>query len=176
MGSLAVRVGLDANVLIAGIRLPRWPHEVLRAALTWHSGTAFGLVLPEQVITEARRHLPHPAQQRALDYFLKEASAEVAPFPAADMVFRNLDLVRSRKDVPIATVLLMNGVDIFVTSDRDFTEDGATSERLRGRVRIMLPAVFLRDALGWESSQLEAIRSRTWQDVEATRWRPDVAP
>jgi predicted nucleic acid-binding protein len=58
-----LRVALDANVLIAGVLLPRWPYGVMRAALRG----LFDVVLPEQVVTEARRHLPHPAQQAALD-------------------------------------------------------------------------------------------------------------
>jgi len=155
------RVGLDANVLIAGIRLPRWPHEVMRAALAGH----FSLVLPAQVVAEARRHLDHPAQQAALQFFLVGASYEELPMPSRELVRRNLDLVRSETDVPIALALLGGDVAIFVTSDRDFTDSGATADRFRERVRVLLPAVFLRDVLGWSSESLEAIRNRTWDEL-----------
>jgi predicted nucleic acid-binding protein len=157
----SLRVGLDANVLIAGVRLPRWPHEVMRAAVRG----AFGLALPEQVITEARRHLGHPAQLAALEAFLSGSGYEELAMPSAEAVRQNRNLVRSEKDVPIALALLDGGVDIFVTNDRDFTDPDATAERFQKRVRVMLPAVFLRDVLGWSSEALEAIRNRTWEDL-----------
>ena len=156
-----LRVALDANVLIAGIRLPRWPHEVMRAGLRGH----FDLALPAQVVAEARRHLPHPAQVAALQFFLDGAAYDELPMPSPDLVSQHRGLVRSDKDVPIALALLAGEVEIFVTSDRDFTDPGATGERFRDRVRVMLPAVFLRDVLGWSSEALEAIRNRTWEDL-----------
>ena len=161
MAQRRLRVALDANVLIAGIRLPRWPHEVMRAALS----DFFDLVLPVQVILEAERHLTHDAQTAALRFFLEGAHHEEPAMPPANEVLKNLDLVRSEKDVPIALALLKTEVDIFVTSDRDLTEPAATAERFREQVRVMLPAVFLRDVVGWSSEALEAIRNRTWEDV-----------
>ena len=156
-----LRVALDANVLIAGVRLPRWPHEVMRACLRGY----FDLALPEQVVAEARRHLDHPAQATALQFFLDEAAYQELPMPPSDVVSQHRDLVRSEKDVPIALALLAGDVAIFVTSDRDFTDPGATAERFRERVRVTLPAVFLRDILGWSSEALEAIRKRMWEDL-----------
>jgi len=38
------------------------------------------------------------------------------------------------------------------------------AEPFSREVKIMLPAVFLRDVLGWSSEALEVIRSRTWHD------------
>ncbi len=161
MAQRRLRVALDANVLIAGVRMPRWPHEVMRAAL----GGYFDLVLPEQVIAEARRHLEAPARAEALDFFLASSRYEELPMPPVYLVREQSDLVRSDKDVPIALALLMGDVDIFVTNDRDFTEPDATAQRFRDRVRVMLPAVFLREVLGWRPEDLEAIRNRTWQDI-----------
>ncbi len=159
----SLRVGLDANILIAGTRLPRWPYEVIRAALRG----AFALALPEQVVTEARRHLGHPAQLAALEAFLTGSAYEELAMPPAELVRQNLDLVRSEKDVPIALALLNGGVEVFVSNDRDFTDPDATAERFGKRVRVMLPAVFLRDVLGWSSEALEAIRDRTWEEMAA---------
>jgi predicted nucleic acid-binding protein len=161
MARRRLRVALDANVLIAGIRLPRWPHEVMRAALAGY----FVLLLPEQIVAEARRHLEHPAQAEVLDVFLAGSGYEELPMPPADLVRRHSDLVRSEKDVPIALALLAGDVDIFVTNDRDFTDPDATAQRFRNRVRVMLPAVFLREVLGWRAEDLEAIRNRTWEDI-----------
>lgn len=156
-----LRVGLDANVLIAGIWLPRWPYEVMRAAVKGY----FDLVLPEQVIVEARHHLTHPAQIAALESFLAGSSYEELPMPRPETVRQHQDLVRSEKDVPVALALLAGEVGIFVTNDRDFTDPGATAERFRQRVRVMLPGSFLRDMLGWSSEALETIRDRRWGDL-----------
>ena len=154
------RVGLDANVLIAGIRFPRWPYEVLRAA----ERRLFVLALPRQVVDEAHRHL-NREQRQTLERFLVTASCEELPMPDPQTVAQNLDLVRSDKDVPIALSLLVGKVDVFVTNDRDFTDPGAVADRFRERVRVMLPAVFLRDVLGWRPDELEAIRPRRWEDL-----------
>ncbi|MPZ15392.1 MAG: hypothetical protein GEU73_13370 [Chloroflexi bacterium] len=154
---------MDANVLIAGTRLPRWPHEVMRAAL----GDFVDLALPGQAIVEAGRHLTTPAQIEALRFFLDRSHYQELPMPSPSDVRDNLDLIRSEKDVPIAVALLAGEVDIFVSSDRDFTDPSATAERFRARVRVMLPAVFLRDVLGWSSEALEAIRIRTWAERTA---------
>jgi predicted nucleic acid-binding protein len=161
MAQRRLRVALDANVLIAGVRLPRWPHEVMRAAL----GNFFDVALPSQVIEETRRHLAEPAQLSAFHLFLDASRHEELTMPTLSEVRQNLDLVRSEKDVPIALALLAGDVDVFVSSDRDFTEPAATADRFRDRVRVMLPAVFLRDVVGWSPEALETIRNRTWEDV-----------
>lgn len=155
------QVALDANVLIAGIRLPRWSHEIMRAC----RGDYFDLALPVQVIAETRRHLSTPVQTDALRFFLDGVAYQELPMPARAAVLRNLDLVRSEKDVPIAMALLDGEVDIFISSDRDFTDPTATAERFRTQVRVMLPAGFLRDVLGWSPEALEAIRTRRWADL-----------
>lgn len=155
-------VALDANVLIAGTRLPRWPYEVMQAALQGQ----FTLVLPDQVVVEARRHMDTAAQRTRLDRFLGECAHERLPLPSRERVLSNLDLVRSKRDVPIALALLDAQADIFVSNDRDFTEEGATAERFSQQVLVMLPAVFLREVLDWSSDALEAIRHRTWRDID----------
>ena len=162
MANRRLRVGLDANVLIAGVRLPRWPYEIMRAAIKG----PFDLVLPEQVIIEARRHLRHPARIAALEAFLAGSGYEELPMPSAKLVRRNHDLVRSKKDIPIALSLLEGGADVFVSNDRDFTDTGATADHFQQQVRVMLAAVFLKNVLGWSSEALEAIRDRTWEDIE----------
>jgi predicted nucleic acid-binding protein len=157
-----LRVGLDANVLIAGARVPRWPYEVMRAALGGH----FTTVLPVQVVEEARRHLQGKAQTAFLQFFLSGSEAELVAMPAPAVVAAGADLIRSAIDMPIALSLLEAEVDIFVTNDRDFTDPGATASRFSERVKVMLPAVFLRDVLGWRPEALESIRNRSWRDME----------
>jgi len=104
-----------------------------------------------------------PFQLDVLDHFLELSRYEELAMPPADLVREHLELVRSEKDVPIAVALLSGDVDIFVTNDRDFTDPGATAPGFSERVRAMLPAVFLRDVLGWRPESLEVIRNRTWQ-------------
>jgi hypothetical protein len=133
----------------------------MRSAL----GGFFDLVIPIQVVVESERHLNRPAQMAALQFFLEASRYEELPMPPASEVRRNLDLVRSEKDVPIALALLEGDVDILVTSDRDFTDPTATAERFRTRVRVMLPALFLREVAGWSSEALESIRNRTWAEM-----------
>jgi len=48
-----------------------------------------------------------------------------------------------------------------VSHDKDLTE----SEALQQQVPVLLPAVFLRDLMGWTSEELEVIRSRIWQEL-----------
>lgn len=156
-----LRVGLDANVLIAGVRLPP-------LAVRGHARRNTRSIPPrpaEQVISEARRHFNHPDQLAAFESFLSGSAYEALAMPPRGQVEQNLDLVRSAKDVPIALALLEGGADIFVTNDRDFTDPEATAERFRRQVRVMLTAVFLRDVLGWSPQALKAIRNRTWEDI-----------
>jgi hypothetical protein len=96
MAIARLRVGLDANILIAGVRLPRWPYEVMRAAM----GGLFDLVLPEQVVIEARRHLNHPAQLAALEAFLSGAAYEQLAMPPRERVWANRDLCAARRMFP----------------------------------------------------------------------------
>ena len=100
-----------------------------------------------------------------IEFFLASSGYEELPMPPTDLVGQQSDLVRSEKDVPIGLTLLAGDVHIFVTNDRDFTDPDATAQRFRDRVRVMLPAVFLGEVLGWRAEDLEAIRNRTWQDL-----------
>lgn len=164
---MTLRVAVDANVLIAGFGWPRWPYEVLRHA----ERGDFTLVLSPLVIDEARRrlekHLPTAVDDFAL--FLASVAYVEAPVATQAEVDANADLVRQKKDVPIALSVQAAHVDYFVTYDRDFTDPGATTWKVRKAIPgIMLPPVFLRDVMGWTSEELEAIRNREWSDLEGS--------
>jgi hypothetical protein len=107
----------------------------------------FEVVLPTQVIDEARRHAGSADQRALLDDFLDACDFVAVPMPSEERARQSLDLVRDPDDVPIAIALLDARVKIFITNDRDFTDPGATSPRLSRQVRVMLPAVFLRQAI-----------------------------
>ena len=136
----------------------------------------FDVLLPVQVISEARRHVYTPSQRATLNDFLSDCAYEELPMPSAERVAQNADLVRGASDVPIALALLDAGADILVTSDRDFTDAGATASRFSEQIQVMLPAVFLRQVLGWSSDELEAIRRREWKDFPERGAADELAP
>ena len=69
--------------------------------------------------------------------------------------------MRDLNDIPVAAAAITAQVDCLISSDKDLTE----SEELKQHVPVLLPAVFLREHIGWTSEELEAIRHRTWQDM-----------
>lgn len=130
---MALRVAIDANVLIAGIAWPRWPYEVLRHA---EQGD-FTLVLSPLVMAEARNRIekdfPHLLERFVL--FLELLDYEAAPVPTPEEVAVNTGLVRQAKDIPIALSIQSAQVDYFVTYDRDFTDQDETTEKVRQAIR-----------------------------------------
>lgn len=150
---------VDANVLVAGMGWPRWPYAVLQHAVVGD----FQLVLSPYVIEEARRHLQRIAPA-ALPHFqdiLELSEYEAIADPTPEMVVAHHQLVRDAKDIPVALAAINAAVDCLVTGDKDLTE----SELLKERLTVLIPAVFLREYMGWTSTELEAIRRRTWRDL-----------
>lgn len=159
------RVAVDANVLIAGLGWPRWPHEVLRHAVRGD----FTLVLSPIVIEEARNRIQKsfPDLQEDFETLLEIIQYESAPIPTKEELAANQDLVRQEKDIPVALSIAAAGVDYFVTYDRDFTNVDETTEKVHQAIPgIILPPVFLRDVLGWTSEELESIGDRDWDDFD----------
>ena len=153
------RVLVDANVLIAGMAWPRWPYALLQHAVAGD----FQLVLSPFVIEEAQRHLARlaPAALPHLEEFLHQTEYEAIPDPTPEMVAAHYDLVRDPKDVPVALAAIHAAVDYLISHDKDLTDN----EALQRQVTVLLPAVFLRDQMGWTSEELEAIRRRKWSDL-----------
>jgi len=155
---------VDANVLVAGSGWPRFSYEVLRHAA---SGD-FTLVLSRHIIEEARVHILRLIPE-ALDQFevvLRESGYEETATLMPEEIAAHADLVRDPKDIPVALAAISARVDCLVTQDKDFTDRGADTEELHRRLNILLPGTFLREHMGWSSEALEAIRYRTWQDLE----------
>ena len=162
---MALRVAIDTNVLITGIVWPRWQYEILRHALRGD----FVLVLSPVVIAEARRRFERsfPEFLEDFDSFLEEANYELAPIPTRQEVKASQGLVRQREDIPVALSIIAAKVDYFVTYDRDFTDEGGTTAKVREAITgIILPPVFLREVMGWASEELEGIRGRDWGDLK----------
>jgi predicted nucleic acid-binding protein len=154
-----LRVLVDANILVAGLGWPRWAYALLQHAVAGD----FQLVLCPYVIEEARRHLARLVPDALPDFetFLRLSDYEAAPDPTPAEVAAHAKLVRDPKDVPVALAALQAQVDVLVSNDKDLTE----SEALQAQVPVLLPAVFLRDLMGWTSEELEAIRHRTWHEL-----------
>jgi predicted nucleic acid-binding protein len=156
-----LRVMVDANVLVAGVGWPRFPHEVLQHAI---SGD-YQLVLSPFVIAEARKHILRLFPQ-VMDYFdaiLVATNYEEVPTPSKADLTAQTGLVRDQNDVPVALAAINAGVDYLVSSDKDLTDPG---ESIHEHVNVLLPGAFLRQHMGWTSDQLEAIRQRNWDDLE----------
>lgn len=162
---MSLRVAVDANVLIAGNTWPRWPYEVLLHALQ----DDYALILSPLVIAEARHqiHRNFPQSIERFEHFLQVVEYELAPAPSQEDIQAHPDLVRQIEDIPIALSIRDAKVDYFVTYDKDFTEDHESTAKVREAIPgIILPPLFLREAMGWSSEKLEVIRRRNWSDIQ----------
>jgi predicted nucleic acid-binding protein len=155
-----LRVMVDANVLIAGSAYPRWPHEVLRHALTGD----FQLVLCPLIIEQARSYLRRRsgAGIERLESFLVLSHYEAVPDATADQIRDNKDLVRDVTDVPIALSAIQSHVDCLVSEDKDLSARDETTARLREMLCVRISGTFLREMMGWTSEELELVRGRSW--------------
>ncbi len=155
---------LDANFLLAGIVFPRWPWEILRHALRGD----FRLVLSPYVIRQARRRIAQrfPEFLDGFDEFLLRCPYELVPDPTPEEVQAHIGLVRDETDVPVALAAIRAGVDYLVSEDKDLSANDETTAELRRRIRVLISGTFLREVMGWSPEELEAIRHRTWEEVE----------
>lgn len=156
---------VDTTVLIAGSGWPRWPHEVLLAGLR----KEFQLVLSPYVIRQAHRNLSKrfPKYTARFEEFLSQANFELVPDPTPEEVAQHKDLVRDESDIPIALAAIKAQVDYLISEDKDLTARDETTARLHEKLTVMLPGTFLRQVMGWTTEELEAIRNRTWSDLES---------
>jgi putative PIN family toxin of toxin-antitoxin system len=155
-----LRVLIDANVLFSGSAWPRWNYEVLRHAVAGD----FQLVLSPRIIEEAQKAIAEIAPKEASRFvaILEATQYEAVATPTDEQIEANSKLVRDPKDIHVALAAINAKVDYLVSLDKDLTEPG---EPIHQHVNVLLPAVFLRDYMGWTSEQLEAIRNRKWSDL-----------
>jgi predicted nucleic acid-binding protein len=155
---------LDTTVLFAGTVWPRWSYEMLRHALRGD----FQLVLSPLVIEQARQHLAaaFPRQLEAFETWLELTPFELADDPTPAQLLENESLMRDRKDVPIAISAIHAQVYCLVSEDKDFTAEDETTAKVRQRLKVMRPVIFLREVLGWSKADLEKVRVRNWSQEE----------
>jgi len=166
-----VRALADANVLFSGIVFPRWPREVLRHAVAGD----YHLVLCPLVIEQARRNLKKrfPEYLDRFDQFLELLDYELVSDPTEEDIQANRKLVRDLDDVAVALAAIVAKADYLVSEDKDLTVEDETTAELRKHVKVVVSGTFLREAMGWTSEQLEAIRHRKWSDVKESEERQE---
>jgi putative PIN family toxin of toxin-antitoxin system len=156
-----LRVMVDANVLVAGNAWARWAYEVLQHAVKGD----YQLVLSAEIVQEARASITKLGQQYAerLEDMLSTCDYEEAGAVTAEEIASNTMQVRDPKDIHVAVSAVAVKVTCLVTNDKDLTEN----DLLKQQVQVILPAVFLRTYMGWNSEELEAIRHRTWEELDS---------
>jgi predicted nucleic acid-binding protein len=167
-----LRVFLDANILIRGITLPRFPYEVLRHAAKGD----FIPVLSPIVLDSARLYVQElfPHYREAFEALLILLNYELVPDPPLEEVAAHAGLVRDVKDIPVALAAIQAGVDYLVSTDRDFTDVNETTTELRSRLTPIKVGSFLREVMEWSSEDLSAIERRRWLDLERPFWEGEV--
>ena len=130
----------------------------------------FQMILVPQVIAEARKNIGRkfPGFIEPFEQFLSDTRYELVNTPSSAEVAANIDLCRHETDVPIAVAAIKAKVQCLVTNDRDLTVQDATTLRFHRQMRVLLPAMFLRDWMGWTSEALERVRQRIWKDLESS--------
>lgn len=163
-----LRVFLDANILIRGITFPRFPYEVLRHA----ARKDFTPIFSPLVLDSARYYVRErfPRHQEALETFLELLDYELAPDPSPEQVTAHFDLMRDRKDVPVALAAIEAKVDFLVSTDRDFTDEDETTAELHRHLNCKKVGSFLREVMGWTSEDLSVIERRQWPDLRQPFW------
>jgi len=167
-----LRVFLDANVLIRGVTLPRFPYEVL-----WHAARRdFVPVFFPLVLASARLYVRElfPKHVEDLELLLASLPGEIVPNPAPEDVAAHSDLVRDAKDIPVALAAISANVDYLVTTDRDFTDLDETTAELRRYLKPVRVGTFLHEMMGWTHEQLSAVEQRRWEDLERAFWIRDL--
>lgn len=164
-----LRVFLDANILIRGITLPRFPYEVLRHA-------AKGDVIPifsPMVLDSARLYVQSlfPDYLEALEVLLVLLKHELVLDPSPEEVAAHAGLMRDTKDIPVALAAIHARVDYLVSTDRDFTDVDDTTAELRRNLKPVRVGSFLREVMGWTSEALSSIEHRRWSDLERPFWK-----
>ncbi len=156
---------VDTSVLVAGLVWPRWPYEVLRHALR----EDFRLVLAPVIVAESRRIITRkfPNFLARIDDFLLRWPYELQRDPTPQDVMAHQTLLRDRNDIPIALAAIQAQVDCFVSEDKHFTQHTPATAELHRRLPVLLSGIFLRVHMGWSSRALDAVRKRSWMEIDS---------
>lgn len=114
-----MRVMLDTNIFVSMIFFPSTQTRELARRLAEN----YQIVVCDYVIEELRlvTERKFPAKRKYLDRFFMELPFELVYTPKT-LDANEFPKMRDVKDTPILATALMEGVEVFVTGDRDFTE------------------------------------------------------
>lgn len=112
-----MKVMLDTNIFISIIFFPSSQTRELAKKLTEHHQ----IVVCDYVIEELRlvTDRKFPAKRRFLDQFFMELPFELVYTPKI-LNLSGFPEMRDVKDSPILATAIMEGIDIFITGDKDF--------------------------------------------------------
>ena len=135
------RVFVDANILIRGLTLPRFPYEILRAGTLGK----IHLITSTTTLTRARHYIETKfvAHVERLERFLATGIIEIVDDPPDAEVRANMDLVRDEDDVPVVLAAIKAGAKYLVSTDLDLTVMDKTTEKLRRQVTPIRPGDLL---------------------------------
>ena len=112
-----MKVMLDTNIFISMIFFPSAQTRELAKKLT----DTHQIVVCDYVIEELRlvTDRKFPAKRRFLDRFFMELPFDLVYTPKA-INLSGFPEMRDTKDSPILATAIMEGIDVFVTGDKDF--------------------------------------------------------
>ena len=112
-----MKVMLDTNIFISMIFFPSAQTRELAKKLTdTHQIVVCDYVTEELRLVTDRKF---PAKRRFLDRFFMELPFELVYTPKA-LNLSGFPEMRDTKDSPILATAIMEGIDVFVTGDKDF--------------------------------------------------------
>ena len=112
-----MRVMLDTNIFVSMIFFPSAQTRELAKRLT----DSHQIIVCDYVIEELRlvTDRKFPAKRKFIDRFFVELPFELVYTPKI-LNLNKLPEVRDTKDSPILATAIMEGIDIFITGDKDF--------------------------------------------------------
>ena len=112
-----MRVMLDTNIFISMIFFPsEQTRELVRRLTDSHQIVVCDYVIEELRLVTDRKF---PAKRKFLDRFFLELPFELVYTPKA-LDLNEFPEMRDIKDIPILVTALVEGIDVFVTGDKDF--------------------------------------------------------
>lgn len=113
-----MRVMLDTNIFISMIFFPSAQTRQLAERLA----EKYEIVVCDYVIEELRlvTERKFPAKRKFLERFFMELPFELVYTPKV-LDLNEFPEMRDGKDTPILATALMEGIEVFVTGDKDFT-------------------------------------------------------
>lgn len=124
-----MRVMIDTNVFISAVLFPDGKtSSALKKALV----SPYQPVTCDYVIDELHRKFNEkfPEKIPELDLFLNAALRVIDVVRTPEVIVKDEELVRDKKDRPILRAALDAGADLFLTGDKDFLESSVKDPRI----------------------------------------------